>query len=113
GGWTWYTGSAGWLYRAAVEGILGIRKEGGRLVVAPALPSEWDGFSAVFRPGNAVYRIRVSRGDAAGIEVNGKKGAGNSFEIESEGEFDVVVTVIGGEASVAKKNRQRQASAAE
>jgi len=35
GGWTWYTGSAGWMYRAGVEGILGIRKEGAFLVVAP------------------------------------------------------------------------------
>ena len=45
GGWTWYTGSAGWLYRAAVEGLLGIRREGNRLLVRPALPSEWKGFS--------------------------------------------------------------------
>ena len=44
GGWTWYTGSAGWLYRAAVESILGIRKEGNRLIVKPVLPSHWDGY---------------------------------------------------------------------
>ncbi len=46
GGWTWYTGSAGWLYRAAVEGILGLRRQGNRLFVRPALPSEWTGFEA-------------------------------------------------------------------
>ncbi len=46
GGWTWYTGSAGWLYRAAVEGILGIRKEGDRLRIEPRLPTHWDGFAA-------------------------------------------------------------------
>ena len=39
GGWTWYTGSAGWMYRAGIEGILGIRREGGFLVIAPSLPA--------------------------------------------------------------------------
>jgi cyclic beta-1,2-glucan synthetase len=110
GGWTWYTGSAGWLYRAAVEGILGIRKEGERLIVSPSLPSEWDGFSAVLRPGNAVYRIRVARGATAGMEINGKKSSGNSFRIEADGEFDVVVTVAGKRERLAKR---KQANAAE
>ena len=54
GGWTWYTGSAGWMYRAAVESILGIRKEGNRLSVKPVLPSHWEGIqghAATFRRG--------------------------------------------------------------
>ena len=113
GGWTWYTGSAGWLYRAAVEGILGIRKEADRLIVAPALPGEWEGFSAVLRPGKAVYRIRVARGDTATIEVNGKKSAGNSFGIDAEGEFDVQVTVAGARATVARTRKGQRANAAE
>ena len=49
GGWTWYTGSAGWLYRAAVEAILGIRKKGNGFVVKPQIPAEWNGFSATIR----------------------------------------------------------------
>lgn len=61
GGWTWYTGSAGWLYRAAVEGILGIRKEDGRLVVRPNIPSDWTGFSAVVRLDGTDHHIRVER----------------------------------------------------
>jgi cyclic beta-1,2-glucan synthetase len=113
GGWTWYTGSAGWLYRAAVEGILGIRKEADRLIVAPALPADWEGFSAVLRPGKAVYRIQVARGDTATIEVNGKKSAGNSFGIEAEGEFDVQVTVAGARATVARTRKGQRANAAE
>jgi cyclic beta-1,2-glucan synthetase len=113
GGWTWYTGSAGWLYRAAVEGILGIRKEADRLVVAPALPGDWEGFSAVLRPGKAIYRIRVVRGDAATVEIGGKKSAGNSFGIEEEGTFDVLVTVTGERAAAARTRKGQRASAAE
>jgi cyclic beta-1,2-glucan synthetase len=113
GGWTWYTGSAGWLYRAAVEGILGIRREAGRLIVAPALPAEWEGFSAVLRPGKAVYRIRVIRGDTATVEVHGEKSAGNSFAIADEGEFDIVVTVTGERGAVARTKKGQRANAAE
>ncbi len=105
GGWTWYTGSAGWLYRAAVEGILGLRKEGDRLVIAPALPSEWDGFTAVLRPGKAVYRIRVTRDEMAGIEIDGKATDGNSIEFKSKGEFDVLVKIAG-----AKKKKKERVS---
>ncbi|WP_413738638.1 GH36-type glycosyl hydrolase domain-containing protein [Sodalis sp. RH21] len=46
GGWTWYTGSAGWMYRAGVEGILGIRREGDILIIDPCLPAAWPGFDA-------------------------------------------------------------------
>ncbi len=70
GGWTWYTGSAGWLYRVAVEGILGIRVKNGRLFVTPALPSNWDGFAADIELPSGNYRISVSKApDAAGYSV--------------------------------------------
>ena len=46
GGWTWYTGSAGWMYRAGVEGILGLRREAAFLVVDPCIPAAWPGFEA-------------------------------------------------------------------
>ncbi|WP_435171592.1 GH36-type glycosyl hydrolase domain-containing protein [Falsirhodobacter sp. 1013] len=64
GGWTWYTGSAGWMYRAAVEGILGITLEGGTKVrVTPALPSHWPGFNAILRREGHEHHIEVSRKD--------------------------------------------------
>ena len=46
GGWTWYTGAAGWMYQAGIEGILGIRKEGRSVVIKPCIPNEWPGFTA-------------------------------------------------------------------
>jgi cyclic beta-1,2-glucan synthetase len=75
GGWTWYTGSAGWLYRVAIEGILGIRVRDGHLYVKPALPSAWDGFSAALDLATGKYRISVSKSsDAAGygVTINGQ-----------------------------------------
>lgn len=72
GGWTWYTGSAGWLYRAAVEGILGIRREGNRLFVRPVLPAEWDGFEAELTLDDKTYKIAVAMTDGEPkVTVNG------------------------------------------
>ncbi len=59
GGWTWYTGSAAWMYRAGIEGILGIRRKGGTLVIEPCLPEAWPGFDAEVRIGLAAYDIHV------------------------------------------------------
>ncbi|MFC5760791.1 GH36-type glycosyl hydrolase domain-containing protein [Rhizobium sp. GCM10022189] len=76
GGWTWYTGSAGWLYRAAVEGILGIRLKGGKLYIRPSLPSNWDGFAAEIERGGSKYRISVSKAsnaDGYTASINGSE----------------------------------------
>ncbi len=64
GGWTWYTGSAGWMYRTALESILGLEVHGGRwLRLRPGLPSSWPGFRLHYRaPGGAHYEIDVRRG---------------------------------------------------
>ncbi|MBB4144822.1 GH36-type glycosyl hydrolase domain-containing protein [Rhizobium rhizoryzae] len=74
GGWTWYTGSAGWLYRAAVEGILGIQREGDRLFVRPALPTEWTGFEATLTLDRKSFAIKVEKAagsSEAAVTING------------------------------------------
>ncbi|MEZ5780926.1 MAG: hypothetical protein R3D70_04645 [Rhizobiaceae bacterium] len=95
GGWTWYTGSAGWLYRAAVEAILGLRRENDRMFVEPALPSDWPGFSMKLKLDGAIYHIAVERGskDQAPIEVDGEPGQARSFNLVTEGEVEVLVRV--------------------
>ncbi len=98
GGWTWYTGSAGWLYRAAVESILGIQKEGDRLVVKPVLPSHWDGYSATLRLSGAIYRIKVTRKKGArktSVEAGGVRCEGNHVDMVKSGEVDILVTLPG------------------
>ena len=59
GGWTWYTGSAGWMYRAALECIVGIERRGDRLSLQPCIPSWWQGFGVTIRFGGARYEITV------------------------------------------------------
>jgi cyclic beta-1,2-glucan synthetase len=59
GGWTWYTGSAGWMYRAGVERILGVRRRGPALIVDPCIPKAWRGFEVTFRFGSTKYEIAV------------------------------------------------------
>ncbi|MCC2689961.1 MAG: protein ndvB, partial [Rhizobiaceae bacterium] len=96
GGWTWYTGSAGWLYRAAVESILGIRREGDRLIVTPTMPDHWDGYSATLRLSGTCFRIRVARQDGLTgpiIEANGRRKEGAAVEIGSGGDVDLAVLV--------------------
>jgi cyclic beta-1,2-glucan synthetase len=66
GGWTWYTGSAGWLYRLGVEQVLGLQRRGDRLIVQPCLPPEWPGYCATYTVGRTVYTIVVERGDGPG-----------------------------------------------
>ena len=59
GGWTWYTGSAGWMYRLIVESLLGLRLEVDKLRVAPCLPADWKGFTLHYRYRETVYHITV------------------------------------------------------
>ncbi|HEY1852365.1 MAG TPA: glucoamylase family protein [Candidatus Binataceae bacterium] len=76
GGWTWYTGSAGWTYRAGLEWILGFRLRGERLNIEPCIPASWPGYEITFRYHSARYEIaienprRVSRG-VTSLEVDG------------------------------------------
>lgn len=60
-GWTWYTGSAAWMYRVWIESILGFRVSGDFLSIDPALPDGWNDFEVHYRHGAARYRIRVQR----------------------------------------------------
>ena len=61
GGWTWYTGSAGWLYRLILESLLGLNLEAQRLRFAPCIPAHWRGFSLRYRYRRATYEIEVTQ----------------------------------------------------
>jgi cellobiose phosphorylase len=64
GGWTWYTGSAGWMYRLIVESLLGLRLEVDKLRFTPCLPADWPGFTMHYRFRETVYHITVQQGPA-------------------------------------------------
>lgn len=77
GGWTWYTGSASWMYRAGIESILGFRLRGNTLFFDPCIPASWEGFELSFLHGSTRYQIktenpdRVSRG-VRSMEMDGR-----------------------------------------
>jgi len=68
GGWTWYTGSAGWMYRLVIESLLGLTLEGDRLRFAPCLPPTWNEFAVRYRYRETYYEIVVRRTEMMGDE---------------------------------------------
>ena len=65
GGWTWYTGSAGWMYRLITESLLGLRLEVDKLRFAPCLPAEWTSFKIHYRYRETFYHITIRNGGSA------------------------------------------------
>ncbi|MEO5623823.1 MAG: glucoamylase family protein [Dokdonella sp.] len=94
GGWTWYTGSAGWMYRLIVESLLGLHREGDALVLQPRLPNAWQALSMTYRFAGSVYEIAVRREEPAiamrvvldGVELEGSRvplsGGGETHRVE-------------------------------
>ena len=68
GGWTWYTGAAGWMYRLAVETLMGLHLEVDRLRLAPLVPDEWDSYKIHYRYRETFYHITMKRSEG-GSEV--------------------------------------------
>jgi cellobiose phosphorylase len=59
GGWSWYTGAAGWMYRLGIEALLGLRQRGDELEIRPCIPPSWPGCRVRLRRGRALYRISM------------------------------------------------------
>jgi cyclic beta-1,2-glucan synthetase len=102
GGWTWYTGSAGWLYRAGLEAILGFRLQGAFLLVDPCIPAEWPGFEITFACRTARYEITVenphgvSRGVArATLDGNALPDGPARVPLVDDGETHAVRVILG------------------
>ncbi len=70
GGWTWYTGSAGWMYRAGLEAILGISREGNLLRVKPCVPDDWNEFEVKLQFGATRYEIKLTRHDIQTVQTS-------------------------------------------
>jgi cyclic beta-1,2-glucan synthetase len=100
GGWTWYTGSAGWMYRAGLESILGFRFLAGRLVLDPCIPRAWPGFRIRFRYHRSHYEIQVEnpKGVMHGVsllELDGAPVTGAAIELVDDGATHRVRVVLG------------------
>jgi cyclic beta-1,2-glucan synthetase len=100
GGWSWYTGSAGWMQRAGVEGILGLRIRGRALHIDPCIPHDWPGFEASIAWRSARYRVvvtnpeKVCRG-VGSIRVDGAEAATRRVALLDDGGTHLVeVTLV-------------------
>jgi cellobiose phosphorylase len=100
GGWTWYTGSASWMYRVGLESILGLKKRGDELRFEPAVPAHWPEFSIAYRHGRTQYDIvvrepgKISAGRAA-IVLDAEPVAGSALRLVDDGRTHQVVVTPG------------------
>ena len=98
GGWTWYTGSSGWMYRAGLEYILGLKVSGKELKLNPHIPPEWKEYRISYRHGESLYEILVlnpqSRSNGiAKIQVDGKET--NQILLLDDGQTHQVLVTLG------------------
>jgi cyclic beta-1,2-glucan synthetase len=105
GGWTWYTGSASWMYRAALEGVLGFTKRGSCLRIEPCVPAAWRDFGIEYRHGSSTYAITVRNPDGvctgvARVEVDGVEVADRVVKLADDGSRHEVIVTMGAHAAV-------------
>ena len=99
GGWTWYTGSSGWMYRLGVEAILGLRKVGDTLQIDPCIPKDWSHYRMTYRCNETVYRIEVENPDGVNrgvvrVTMDGQEVSEHQIALmEDGGRHDVRVTM--------------------
>jgi cyclic beta-1,2-glucan synthetase len=105
GGWTWYTGSAGWIYRAGLESILGFQLQGEHLLMNPCIPKEWPNFSISFKYRTSRYDIAVANPSAVssgvvrtivdGAVLNGPSKIGVRISLVNDGATHAVQLTLG------------------
>jgi len=100
GGWTWYTGSAGWMYRAGLESILGFKLEGACLRIDPCVPRWWREFEITYRREKTTYRIKVENPLAishgvASVELDGQMLTNDEISLSDDGQTHIVRVVLG------------------
>jgi cyclic beta-1,2-glucan synthetase len=99
GGWSWYTGSAGWYYRMALEAVLGLEVRGDQLALKPCIPASWPGFTLTLRHRSATYSIQVENAgpgnDVRQIWLDGSVVDGAAIRMADDGREHKVRIVLG------------------
>jgi cyclic beta-1,2-glucan synthetase len=96
-GWTWYTGSASWMYRIWLEEVLGFRLRADTLTMEPVIPAEWPGFEIHYRYRSSTYEIKVQREatlDNCVVQLDGERVSGNMIHLTDDGLQHKVVVQI-------------------
>ena len=96
GGWTWYTGSASWMYRVAVESLLGFDRRGDHLAIVPRVPAGWASYTIEYRHGTSMYAIEVKEPAevarlGARYSLDGASSEAESIPLVDDGARHVVV----------------------
>jgi cyclic beta-1,2-glucan synthetase len=108
GGWTWYTGSAGWMYRLIIEYFLGFVRKGNTISFDPCIPEEWENFALTYRFGNSVYEIEIHQNQDS-IEplvmVDGVKQNAQTILLRDEAKtYQVKITLPVNSYSIVREN---------
>nr|WP_208619597.1 glucoamylase family protein [Xanthomonas populi] len=101
GGWSWYTGSAGWMYRLLTESLLGLQRHGERMHIVPCIPASWPGYQLRYRFGSSTYVIDVTQrpGVQARLEIDGVMQAVLAFTLIDDGAVHAVALDWPGDAT--------------
>lgn len=98
GGWTWYTGSSGWMYRLMTESLLGLRRTGDQLQITPCLPADWSSYKLQYRYQDTMYHITITQnkdaGTAASVTLDGIKQAEQLIALQNDLQTHVVEIVV-------------------
>jgi cyclic beta-1,2-glucan synthetase len=100
GGWTWYTGSSGWMYRLGIEAILGLYRQSTKLRIEPRIPAEWSSYEIDYRYKKTTYHIKVLNPNhveygVREIRWNGELLPSNTLSLVDDGQFHEVSVVLG------------------
>jgi cyclic beta-1,2-glucan synthetase len=100
GGWTWYTGSAGWMYQTAIGSLLGLQRRGDTFSVRPCIPAMWPGFSLEWKHGRTRYRIEVENPEhqytgVRAAQLDGEPVDAQAIPLRDDGETHTVRIVMG------------------
>jgi cyclic beta-1,2-glucan synthetase len=108
GGWTWYTGSAGWMYQAAIEALLGLRRQGSTFSMNPCIPARWPKYSLEWTHGLTRYQVTVMNPDhrSSGVrsaELDGVPTDARAIPLVNDGETHEVLVVLGEAAELSMR----------
>jgi cyclic beta-1,2-glucan synthetase len=100
GGWSWYTGSAAWMYRIAVENMLGLKRQGNTLGISPCVPPDWRNFMVTYRYGKSELTVVFQNPDGVAtgvqrVEHDGREQAGAELTLVDDGRSHQALVVMG------------------
>jgi cellobiose phosphorylase len=108
GGWTWYTGSAGWLYRLIIESFLGLQQADNRLTFVPCIPEEWESVKIHYRYKNTLYHIVILQNKSSEkttVDLDGVQQEENAITLTDDRSEHQVLLILAKTPSIQYTNK--------